>query len=124
MPTIGARRPLWCDSEKAYLASISMHTVNGSYSRIDPRSVMRQMSIESKKHRRGGVAFAEDPWPMRKYTINRIRYQWRCTDMANEEAARLRVEQPAQQLQPQIERYIVPSGDSIASHDTNIEMPL
>ncbi|TGO08926.1 hypothetical protein BTUL_0185g00030 [Botrytis tulipae] len=124
MPTRGARRPLWCDSEKAYLASISMHTVNGRYTRIDPRSAMRQMTIERKKHHRDGVAFAQDPWPMRKYTIHRIRYQWRCIDIANEEAARLRVEQPAQQLLPQIERYIVPSGESIASHDTNIEMPL
>ncbi|TGO38829.1 hypothetical protein BHYA_0066g00170 [Botrytis hyacinthi] len=124
MPTKGARPPRWCDSEKAYLTSISMRTVNGRYMKIDPRSAMRQMTIERKKHRRGGVAFAQDPWPTRKYTIHCIRYQWRCIDIANEEAARLGLERPAQQLQPQIERFIVPSGDSIASHDTNIEMPL
>lgn len=124
MPEGVARPPRWCDSEKAFLTSISMHTVNGRYMRVDPRSAMRQMKIEGKKHRRGGVAFAQDPWPMRKYTIHCIRNQWRCTDMANKEAARLGVEKPAQQLQPQIERFIVPSGDSIASHDTSIEMPL
>ncbi|TGO48799.1 hypothetical protein BCON_0229g00110 [Botryotinia convoluta] len=123
MSTEVSRPPRWCDSEKAYLTSITMHTVNGREMRIDPRSAIRQMTIEQEKHHLGGVAFAQDPWPIRKYAIHSMRQQWRRIKIAREEADRLGVEKPAQELQPQIERFIVPSGDSIASNDFNIEMP-
>ncbi|TEY40377.1 hypothetical protein BOTCAL_0434g00010 [Botryotinia calthae] len=123
MPRKLARPALWCDSEKAYLTSITMYTVNGKKLRIEPRSAMRRMTIEQAKHLPGGVAFARDPWFFRIYTIHAIRNQWMSIERASEAANRPVIKKPAQKLQPQhIPRFIVPSLDSIAVDDFDTEM--
>ncbi|KAF7936375.1 uncharacterized protein EAE98_002594 [Botrytis deweyae] len=77
MSTEVAEPPLWCHSESAYLNSITMHTADGKEVTINPRAAMYQMTIEQVKHHLGGVAFAQDPWPIREYTSQSIEEQWR-----------------------------------------------
>ncbi|TGO23768.1 hypothetical protein BPAE_0122g00240 [Botrytis paeoniae] len=84
--------PLWCHSESAYLASITMHTADGKEVTINPRSVMHQMTIEQVKHHLGGVTFAQDPWPIREYTSQSIEQQWRRIQVAREAAETARKE--------------------------------
>ncbi|KAM0128471.1 hypothetical protein ACHAP3_008322 [Botrytis cinerea] len=123
MPRRLARPALWCDSEKAYLTSITIYTVNGKKSRIEPRSAMHLMTIEQAKHLPGGVAFARDPWFFRIYTIPAIRQQWMRIARASEVANHPVVKKPAQKLQPQhIHRFIVPSLDSITVNDFDTEI--
>ncbi|TGO86662.1 hypothetical protein BPOR_0286g00120 [Botrytis porri] len=127
-----SKHPRWCHSENAYLASIIMHTIDGKEERRRIESVIVRMTIEQAKHHIGGVAFAQDPWPIRTYTIGTIRQRRRrifntrkAADRRGvENSAKKHAKKTAQKLQQQIERFIVPSGDSIASYDFNIEMLL
>ncbi|TGO74738.1 hypothetical protein BELL_0260g00170 [Botrytis elliptica] len=82
MSTKVAEPPLWCHSESAYLHSITMHTADGKEVTINPRAAMYQMTIEQVKHHLGGVAFAQDPWPIREYTSQSIEEQWRHIQVA------------------------------------------
>ncbi|KAF7951817.1 hypothetical protein EAE96_007115 [Botrytis aclada] len=86
MSTEVAEPLLWCHSESAYLASITIHVADRREVALNSRSAVYQMRLEQAKHHLGGVAFGQDPWPIRTYTIHSIEQQWRRIQMARKEA--------------------------------------